>query len=182
MAPGSSALPGRGPATRTSATASQLLELAASKVADFTALDHPGARSAHEGSAKAAMEAGTASAAAEGLRDVLGEQTERADGLQADLARERSSSAKLQAAERKLQVQSCSCTRTPSPPPTHNSGPTTHIQTHLYLASAPPTSPVHPSPRQCTPHHPPPANHRDAGAAARADRCGGGGGAARGGE
>jgi hypothetical protein len=100
------------------------------------------------------MEAGTASAAAEGLRDVLGEQTERADGLQADLARERSSSAKLQAAERKLQVQSCSCTRTPSPPP--------HSQLGAYD-----THPNPPLPRQCTPHlastpftspvHPPPS-------------------------
>ena len=86
MALGSSALPGRGPATEISTTASQLLELAASKVAHLTALAHPGARSAHEVSAKASEEAEAGAAAAEGLRDVLSEQTERADGLQAELA------------------------------------------------------------------------------------------------
>jgi hypothetical protein len=92
------------------------------------------------------MEAGTASAAAEGLREVLGEQTERADGLQADLARERSSSAKLQAAERKLQVQSCSCTRTPSPPPPLTTRGLRHTSKPTF------TSPVHPPPRQYTLH------------------------------
>ena len=64
-----------------------------------------GARSAHEASANAAEEAEAVRAAAEGLRDVLGEQTERADGLQAELARERASSTTLQAAGRKLQAQ-----------------------------------------------------------------------------
>jgi len=63
------------------------------------------ASSAHEAGARADEQAAEQRAAAEGLRALLGELSENADNLQAELSRERAASARLQAAGRKLQAQ-----------------------------------------------------------------------------